>query len=444
MKDNTPTFRHTYGPTVTISSNLRVFCWTWIFLVSSCVLLPLELWAEANSPDRAQVAQLIVQLGANEFVLREDATRKLFELGVKSDGDGVLDAITAATNESDREIRQRAFRIKNLLEDHLQEKKLKAFVAGKAVATPGWKDFSEKFGNTKSSRSIYAVILDSEWKMIELCFNNSKMTDVGSANKPEPVPANQDDAEPTAADLEAYAQRRQVINQRFAQLLDRQRNFQLLPLGSLLSFYYVGEKFPESFDLKSQLFFSMNAPSLATYFRRGKRGENVDIVRKLVSDWMVKTVQTDPRYETQALAASLAQGMPDVCKVIAKLILKRENSLPVNKRSAMLAATSLRDKSAIEYIEPYLKDPTPLTKNRTRNQQLGDIALACAMDLRGFDVQKHLGVKLSATSNRSVRRSFNYFDYSTLGFRNQEERAKALELYQQLIEAQKRDEEKPK
>jgi hypothetical protein len=114
-------------------------------------------------------------------------------------------------------------------------------------------------------------------------------------------------------------------------------------------------------------------------------------------------------------------------RVVAERILTDANAIPVMRRNAMESIVVRKDLSQLKLIERFLDDRTILGTSKQRTLQLRDVALACVMHLKGYDVNK-IGVRLTANSTIVA------FEYQSLGFITDGDRAKAFETYRKLEE----------
>lgn len=347
----------------------------------------------------SELQALVTRLGAPQYVVREDATMKLYDLGRGKSADEVLKLLQAAAKQSDREVRDRAQRVLALLNEELQAKQLADFLSGaETVAAPGWKQFSVEYGDTKVSRSVYGEMLKEEWDFLAKCF---------------------------ASGPDAEAGIRPVANQRFAELMTNQYGYQTVSLGSVLTFFFVSTQKPDAIELHGQMFHVLRTNNPLAQRLRGAELDvetSRGIVRTMISKWIMATIQRDNRYEPSAIEVTLRGRFFEEAKLVSAHILKSPNSLPVHKKTAMQTFAGLNDPAGIPLITPYLKDDTGL--RQSQQFQLRDIALTCLMDLNGHDVAK-IGVKRT----NDLR---NPYDYPTLGFQTDEERQKAFDTFAEL------------
>ncbi|MEZ6052766.1 MAG: hypothetical protein R3C02_15495 [Planctomycetaceae bacterium] len=105
--------------------------------------------------------QLINQLGASSYQLREEAAVELREMGP-----AVLPALREASRHDDLEIRYRVRKLRDAIEQIAQNRALTEFLAtgdpGLGHAIPGWQRFSEICGNDQSARRLFVEMHEAE------------------------------------------------------------------------------------------------------------------------------------------------------------------------------------------------------------------------------------------------------------------------------------------
>ncbi len=404
------------------------------FAVACVVLCPLIAHGEPpessnNAQNVDEIHKLIRELGATQFVARENATKQLFQMGIGEDAEIALKEITRASQESDREVSERAKRILDLVKARVRDEGLKDFLAGKDIENvPGWKRFSKTYGTSDVSRSVFTMILKEEWELLATCIEKDTAADSDKGEGKSAVAAPQ------------VANRQTAINVRYAEVMNGyQHGWRNIPLGTVLAFYLIGEATPESFNRNTEFFSMMlSHPMLRQNLVGTPRDNKQKIIRQIVGNWMLTTIKYNSAHDTQALTTAMTNRMADETKVLAAHILKNPDSSVVAKRSAMEKLAFLRDTNGIEFIEPYLTDKTLLSP-RLKKLQLRDIALTCLMDLHGHDVAE-IGVERMASYG-------NPYVLASLGFENEEQRQEAFNLFEELQDEKarkKREAEKKK
>ena len=403
-----------------------------VFGIALVCVVPLvaEEKKATSQPPAAKVLSAVQRLGADQFVVREDATVELYELGREGDLTLVMQALEKAVKTSDREVQERARRVLALLREQRREELLQQFLAGQDTPeVPGWNLFAKRIGDTKAARRVYAELLGSEWELLELCLQPSA--------KGQPTAVNQ--LAPTGPPAI-----RAMTQERFTQLLMLRGSYESLPLGSVQAFFFLSIEYPNDVALHRQLLHLVSA-SLPLAQRIGASGDQglddpitttQGVTRRLVSEWLQATVRHHQAYEASILAVTLRSRLFAEAKALSTQILKNDGSSPVTKKLAMETFAVLRDHTGVPLIEAYLKDETSLRRG-TKRLQLRDIALTCLMDLNGHDLAK-IDVRRSSVPLQSP------YDYNSLGFESEEARAQAFQTYTELQAEKKFQEEKQK
>lgn len=397
-------------------SHARIQWMRWAIAFVSCIAVSGPVGGEEATTDASQVlvAKTIQKLGAKSFIEREDAAQQLLFIGVAAES-----ALDDSSRSKDREIRDRSRRILKLIRKQKRTGILAAFQdANKedvAEDLPGWPQFSERYGDSKSSRKMYSSILDSEWDLVASCFSEDN-----------------------------EFQRRNLVMQRYRELLSRGLNYRNCQRGTALALFYISGQFPDTANhgLHQNLFSFMSNPevrpllmpstSLPTRIPQQANVEDQEVVRELVGDWIIAA--SEPSMNDQNARTALHQAriyrLERPSQVIAERVLANEKSLPITKSNAMQSIVLRRDKTQLNLIEPFLKDRTVLGASGQRIRQLRDVALASAMALNDIDVTK-IGVKPTRTG------TINAFEYQSLGFITEGDREKAFETYETLLARKK-------
>lgn len=114
--------------------------------------------AEPGMPSGSQdIAELVQQLGSNDFKVREEATQQLLKIGLPA-----RQALLEGTKDADLEIRRRCRElIPAILEEHRQAK-LAAFIADKdgkqKYDLPGWERYRRIAGEDADARQFFVDI----------------------------------------------------------------------------------------------------------------------------------------------------------------------------------------------------------------------------------------------------------------------------------------------
>lgn len=114
-----------------------------------------------SADQQPTTAELIQQLGASSFQLREQAERQLQQHGAQA-----LDELRAAVNDSDLEIRYRAHRLVSAIENQLQWRLLEEFLTNYdpelAHQLSGWSLYKELVGDDVAARQLFVNMYEAE------------------------------------------------------------------------------------------------------------------------------------------------------------------------------------------------------------------------------------------------------------------------------------------
>ncbi len=130
----------------------------------------------ATEEQRAEVDQLIKDLGDSKYLVRKRATIRL-----KSMGRLALDAATAQLRHENPEVRIRCRKVADHIQTQIREQRVQSFLVGKATSAtpdvPGWEQLSSIVGNTTHSRRWMAHMLRENWDIVEqLSTRNSPLS----------------------------------------------------------------------------------------------------------------------------------------------------------------------------------------------------------------------------------------------------------------------------
>ncbi len=107
------------------------------------------------------VAELIQQLGAAQFVQRENAEKQLRKMGLD-----VMESVAQAAKSSDPEVRLRASRLLVTLRKDSLMAMVERFRKGEQEDLPGWSNFKEIVGEAEDTRKLFCDIFESEGDLL--------------------------------------------------------------------------------------------------------------------------------------------------------------------------------------------------------------------------------------------------------------------------------------
>jgi HEAT repeat protein len=119
--------------------------------------------AKSATPER--IAELVGQLGSDEFSVRETATEELTQIGLPA-----FVALEAAGKDPDREVRYRSLRILGLIRHQDMQRRLEAFLAGKDdgdYQLPCWERFKKSYGDDAQSRTLFVEMQRADADLLQ-------------------------------------------------------------------------------------------------------------------------------------------------------------------------------------------------------------------------------------------------------------------------------------
>jgi hypothetical protein len=142
----------------------RCLCWAVLLVVAGSQTLAAEK-AAPPAANAERIAELVKQLGSDEFTIRESATEALTQIGLPA-----FAALEAAGKNPDREIRYRSQRILGLIRQLDMQRRLEAFLAGKdegeGYQLPGWDRFKKTYGDEPQSRTLFVEMQRADAELL--------------------------------------------------------------------------------------------------------------------------------------------------------------------------------------------------------------------------------------------------------------------------------------
>ena len=371
-----------------------------LFLVA---VLPAADPARSATPPApsARAAALVRQLGSPKFAEREHAARELTSLGIAAQ-----DALAAAQNDPDAELRTRARAILTAVTETDFRGRVEAFSAdydgSRGQTLPGWERFSKTFGTSHQARQLFVEMAREEHELLVAYA-------AGGAT------AN--------AALDA---RCQSLLQQFMQISSGET---LLPLGTVAALLAVGSADDVRVDeqLGVQLYtWMIYQPAFA---RNARPGPWSGLMKKLLGQWIVKESGTSTTMQNLLFAAAYdlkAEGL-----TVSQRILNGDAQQNVQLRQfAILGIGRFGGKEHIALIEKYLEDPTNCgaiqvsDPPRQVDVRMSDVTLAVLLHLTGQPAGEY-GTTVPQASPQSS------FQIPALGFVDEAQREKAMQRWKE-------------
>lgn len=346
---------------------------------------------------------LVRQLGDKSHLRRQRAQRLLEQIGTPA-----KDALLAARNDADAEIR---FRVRQLLERVLDldfERTLETFVISPEESggdlLPGWPRYRELAGEEHAARRLFVEMQRAEREFLAAA-----------------------EASPEAAGelLELRCQQLQQAMQ------PTDADDEVLTLGDIAALLFVAGKPDVAISTQAAAYvnnFSHQKPMQVAI----GRGEYVEPLRALLGGWVGRRFE-DNMVTYQNLHVALRYNLKQALDPAAEMAVRKD--APAHLRPyAILAVGKLGDKAQLPVLEPLLDDKTEFTLHGRDNQeihtQIRDVTLAVMVHLTGQKLRDY-GFDHFALNPLLL------FNPGSLGFSKPEVRDQALAKWRKWAESQR-------
>ncbi len=360
--------------------------------------------AEPAAPNSdATAAQLIAQLGADQFSLRNAATDRLSQMGIE-----IKPALTAALSDSDPEIRLRARQVLDVVIERDYQKRLAAFADDAQdslhIDLPGWSRYHEIAGGEPMARRLFLEMSRAEPDLLE-----------SIAEGPE---------------AEARAVEARLTLPAFnGPPLPQIPNAGQVGPSTMAALLFVGSD--ERVKLSDEV-----STQLSNWLARSTFGQRIpgtlsEPMKRMLGAWVARkgAGQATLRISlVMAMQHQLKEGLEP-----AVAALRNPSTDNYNTMYALLLLGKLGNKTHLPVVELHLKNAVivfpgmnpnmpanarPPNVARREETQVRDVALAVDLHLRGLD-PKTFGF------NHVRINSFTLFDPQSLGFPTQADREAA-------------------
>ena len=360
----------------------------------------------------ADAARLVRQLGDQSYLKRQQAQRLLAEMGLAA-----KDALLAARNDPDAEIR---FRAGQLLERVLEidfQRTLESFLASAPESAsdastaddandktlPGWRRFRQQIGGDHGARRLFVEMQKAERELLAL-----------SESRP-------------AVAGEMLELRCQELQEALQPADDED---EVLSLGSICTLLFVAANPDVPLSTQGAAYvnnFSHQPPLQQAI----GAGEYVEPLRALLGGWVARPFD-DNMVTYQNVQLALRYNLRQAIEPAAALANRAE--APAHLRPyGVLALGKLGGKAQLPALTPLLDDTTEFTMHGRDNQQIRtqirDVALAVMVHLSG---QKLIDYGFD---HFSLNPSW-LFNPGSLGFSKPEAREQALAKWRAWAETQ--------
>lgn len=328
-------------------------------LVSLVSLAPRLSAAEPDAA-RAELDQLVRQLGSDLYEAREEASRQLSAQGLAA-----LSALKAGQEDHDVEIRTRCRRILATVLVLDFENRMKAFIAdseGKQEhKLPSWNRFRKLVGEDKVSRELFVEMLRSESNLLEAAEESPK----------------------SAGEMFAIACRE------LQQVVYSGRGQQPMSLGSAATLIFVGSdpQVPVTEQAAMMVYQFVHQPALQQALNGGNR---VPQARKLLGAWVGRRVGANTAYQNMMLAMQfdLKEGLGPALDMV-----KNTGTHASQRAYAIVAVGKLGSKDHLPEIEKLLADTSVCAAYQVNEARIStetrDVALAVLVHLTGQNLKEY-------------------------------------------------------
>lgn len=353
--------------------------------------------SQPGGPSPDEIARLVRQLGSDSFAAREQATRQLIALGIAA-----RDALAAACDEADAEVRMRARAVLAAVSETDFRERLAAFSAdfdGRNRQTlPGWQEFSAHFGGGRSARQLFVEMQRAEPELLEAFAKGSK-------------PAT-----------ESLGVRCQAISQ---QAMHSPREEQI-SMGTVASMLLVGSA--EGVTIEEQAGLQLYTWMIyqPAFQKNAASGAWSPLLKKLLGRWVMKDAGAAGTVQNLLFAASYE--LKTEALYLAHRVLANDHNHANTRQYAVLIVGRFGGKEHVPLVEKLLDDTASCGTFQVNNPprqvdlQIRDIALAVAVHLTGQNLRDY-GFQ-SAQPNPTT-----LFQVATLLFHDPAERDAALKKW---------------
>ncbi len=365
------------------------------------VLTSSAIFAQAGDSD---LSALIQQLSSKKFALRQNAMAELIQRGAEA-----IPQLELALNSDNRELRFRAQRVLNSVEQNAYQLKLEAFMQnGNAeIELPGWDAFHAIADSSSEARRLFVLMCRAEPDIMR------------NLGRPPSAISNQ------------IAKRCRELQQIF-----RTYKRDSIKLGTVATLLFVGGTDGIQIDDTSiKTIYSVcnyNAFRDEMYTRQSNSTirytstPRSEILRQLFAIWMKHGQSWDAQMAFNlAMQYNIRQCLPRALEIV------HNNGAPCHvAQIALVAVIRFGEKEHILDLESRIEDKSfcgvaQRIGNKLHQTQLRDIALAGAFLLADKNPRDYGFDRISYTSSKQL-------NYSTVGFADEETREVARKQWHKL------------
>lgn len=373
-----------------------------ILLLGSLLTPPAGAGGTANLPEQRKLAELVRRLGADDYQVRERASRELFQIGLPAKR-----ALLDGARDADLEVRRRC---RDLLPEILEadrQARLAAFIADKEGKQthdlPGWRRYCAIAGEDAAARKLFVDIQKAD---------NGFLGDV--------------DRDPDHAGRQCGELAQALFQKQFGRNVGRTESAKLSEIAPLL-LVAADPKIEIPAQQRYLIFNLLYQPTAQSTLR----SRDSSPFKRIVLAWMERQADDESALSQVFYLVNnleIREGLDFALRAIRDKKLKG-----VSLATAMTTVGKFGDKRHLSVLEPYLDDKAEIGNFNLGNlpgrgaiqgkTQVRDAALAMLVRLTKQS-HKDYGFAVSRTNNDHLLMYANF-----LGFNSDEERSRAFKKW---------------
>lgn len=312
-----------------LKTSIAVVCTLW-FSLNGQLSSGDEPTAASPKPDT--IATLIEQLGDPQFATREEANRRLLEIGAPA-----LPLLRSAERHALLETRTRASRIRDEIDKVVFENVTKRFImdgeSKQSYGLPAWSQFSLIAGDSRTSKLLFVMMLRNQLELAQL---------VEAASQAKGKPTAAETSTTLAARMSLEAER----------LRNRSLRGQLPEVGDTLGLLVACSMFDESvsIEVNEMISASLSRGTHVEYFNKPGYDR---CMRALVANWLPKTQAT---LANEVLSLAMQRSIPQGA-VVARRHLDQSTDYETRAR-ALQCLAKFGNETDLENVAKLLNDET--------------------------------------------------------------------------------------
>jgi hypothetical protein len=365
----------------------------------------------ADTPTTADdpvARQLVEQLGAPSFRVRERASRDLAKLGMSA-----RDAMFAGLQSDDAEVRARCQQILSVVLEADYQARLLAFANDRdgllQLDLPGWGAYREMVGDDRQARLLFVDMHRAEPGLMEAIEGGPRVLS------------------------EALAARGQQIH---AAVFDQSGARKQPSVGSLAAILFAAAD--PRVTLSNELVNYMGSYSYQESFQQAiTSGPRVLMLRKLLGAWVGRSMGTAGEFTSLVLALryDLPEGLNPAMNVLSGTGAQSQVTMYALLIVGKFGQGTFGQEGHLDALERLLGDTTTCLSYQVNNEQfrteVRDVALAVMVHLTGQDMKDYGFTRLQ-------RNNQMLFNPGTLGFRDSDDRYAGIDKWKDWSAKQRR------